>query len=45
LRTKAFYGASDKAVKIQVWVAIGVCVLVAIVKKELGMKWGLNEIL
>jgi hypothetical protein len=45
LRAKAFYGASGNAVKVKVWVTIGVCMLVAIVKKELGMEWGLNEIL
>jgi hypothetical protein len=43
LHTKAFYGASGKAVHL--WVAIGVCMLEAIVKKELGMERGLNEIL
>ena len=35
LRIKAFYGTSDNAVKTQVWIAISVYVLVAIVKKEL----------
>jgi len=34
LRFKAFYGASDNAVKTQVWIAISMYVLVAIVKKE-----------
>jgi Domain of unknown function (DUF4372)/Transposase DDE domain len=45
LRIKAFYGTSDNAVKTQVWVAISVYVLVAIVKKELGVERSLNEIL
>jgi len=45
LHIKSFYGTSDNAVKIQVWVAIGVYVLVAIVKKELGLERSLNEIL
>ena len=36
LRIKSSYGTSDNAVKIQVWIAISVYVLVAIVKKELG---------
>jgi hypothetical protein len=35
LRIKAFYGTTDNAVKTQVWIAISVYVLVAIVKKEL----------
>ena len=45
LRIKAFYGTSDNAVKIQVWIAISVYVLVAIVRKELGIDRSLNEIL
>jgi len=45
LRIKAFYGTSDNAVKTQVWVAISVYVLVAIVKKELGLERSLYEIL
>ncbi len=45
LRIKAFYGTSDNAVKIQVWIAISVSVLVAIVKKELGVDRSLSEIL
>ena len=45
LRIKAFYGTSDNAVKIQVWIAISVYVLVAIVKKELGIERSLSEIL
>ncbi len=35
LRIKAFYGTSENAVKTQIWIAIAVYVLVAIVKKEL----------
>ncbi len=38
LRIKAFYGTSDNAVKTQVWIAISVYVLVAIVKKELRIE-------
>ena len=34
LRIKAFYGTSENAVKTQVWIAISVYVLVAIVKKR-----------
>jgi Transposase DDE domain len=45
LRIKAFYGSSDNAVKTQVWIAISVYVLVAIVKKELKLDRTLNDIL
>jgi hypothetical protein len=45
LRIKAFYGTNDNAVKTQVWTAISVYVLVAIVKKELGVDRSLYEIL
>jgi Transposase DDE domain len=45
LRIKAFYGTSDNAVKTQVWIAISVYVLVAILKKELGIGRSLYEIL
>jgi IS4 transposase len=37
LRIKAFYGTSENAVKTQVWIAISVYVLAAIVKKRLGL--------
>src|SRR4051812_17355668 len=45
LHIKAFYGTSDNAVKTQVWIAISVYVLVAIVRKELGLERSLSEIL
>lgn len=45
LRIKAFYGTSANAVKTQVWIAISVYVLVAIVKKELKLERSLYEIL
>ena len=45
LRIKVFYGTSENAVKTQVWIAISVYVLVAIVKKELHLERSLNEIL
>ncbi|MFH1235460.1 MAG: IS4 family transposase [Parcubacteria group bacterium] len=45
LRIKAFYGTSENAVKLQVWVAISVYVLVAILKKRLGVKHSLYTIL
>jgi hypothetical protein len=45
LRIKAFYGTSVNAVKTQVWIAVCVYVLVAIVKKELKLDRRLGEIL
>ena len=45
LRIKSFYGNTDNAVKTQIWIAISVYVLVAIVKKELGINRSLYEIL
>ena len=44
LRIRAFYGTSQNAVKTQVWVAITVYVLVAILKKQLGLDRSLHEI-
>ena len=45
LRIKAFYGTTPNAVKTQVWIAISVRVLVAIVRKELDLTLSLHEIL
>jgi hypothetical protein len=45
LRIKHFFGTSDNAVKTQVWIAISVYVLVAIVRKELGLGLSLSQIL
>jgi hypothetical protein len=45
LRIKAFYGTSANAVKTQIWVAISVYVLVAIVNRELKVERQLSEIL
>ena len=45
LRIKAFFGTSENAVKSQVWIAVSVYVLVAIVKKRLGISASLYEIL
>jgi transposase len=45
LRIKTFYGTSDNAVKTQIWIALCVYVLVAIVKKELQLEPSLYEIL
>jgi hypothetical protein len=45
LRIEAFYGTSENAVKTQVWVALSIYVLVAIVKKQLGLDLSLHEML
>jgi len=45
LRIKAFYGTSENAVKTQIWIAISIYVLVAILKKKLGLKSSLYTIL
>jgi hypothetical protein len=45
LRIKAFYGTSENAVKTQVWIAISVYVLVAIIKKRLHLDRSLYSIL
>ena len=45
LRIKSFYGTSANAVRTQVWIAISVYVLVAIIKKELKVDRSLSEIL
>ena len=45
LRIKTFFGTSINAVKTQIWIAISVYVLVAIVKKELKIELSLGEIL
>jgi hypothetical protein len=45
LRIKAFYGTSENAVKTQIWIAISVYVLVAIVKKKLKLKASLYTML
>jgi len=45
LRIKAFYGRSPNAVKTQIWIAITVFVLVAIIKKELKINQSLYTIL
>ena len=37
LRIKQFYGTSENAVKTQIWIAVSVYVLVAIVKKRLDL--------
>ena len=45
LRIKAFYGTSENAVKTQIWTAVSVYVLVAILKKRLGLGPSLHQIL
>src|SRR6202162_502995 len=45
LRIKRFYGTSENAVKTQIWIAVSVYVLVAIVRKRLGLEASLYQIL
>ena len=45
LRIKAFYGTSENAVKTQIWIAVSVYVLVAIVRKRLMLPISLYQIL
>ena len=45
LRIKAFDGTSENAVKTQIWIAVSIYVLVAIVRKRLGLEVSLYQIL
>ena len=45
LRIKAFYGTSENAVKTQIWIAVSVYVLVAIVRKRLKLEASLYQLL
>ena len=45
LRIKSFFGTSDNSVKTQIWIAVTVYVLIAIVKKRLGLKQDLYTLL
>lgn len=45
LRIRKFYGTSENALKTQIWIAISVYVLVAIVKKQLKLEGSLYRIL
>ena len=45
LRIKVFFGESENAVKTQIWIAVSVYVLVAIIRKRLGLTASLYEIL
>jgi len=45
LRIKSFFGTSENAVKSQIWIAVSIYVLVAIIKKRLNLKIELYTIL
>ena len=45
LRIKKFFGTSENAVKTQIWIAISIYVLVAIIKKRMQLKMELYTIL
>ncbi len=45
LRTKSFLGTSENAVKSQIWIAVSVCVIVAIIRKRLKIEESLHTIL
>ena len=45
LRIKSFYGTSENTVKTQIWIAVSVYVLVAIIKKRLKIETSLYNIL
>ena len=45
LRIRSFFGTSENAVKTQIWIAVAVYVLIAIVKKRLGLQASLYTIL
>lgn len=45
LRIKAFFGTSENAVKTQIWIAIATYILIALIKKRLGLSASLYEIL
>jgi hypothetical protein len=45
LRIKRFVGTSSNCVKTQVWIAVAVYTLIAIIKKRLGLRHSLNTIL
>ena len=45
LRIKAFFDTSENAVKTQIWIAVSIYVLVAIVRKRLGLEISLYQIL
>ena len=45
LRIKRFFGTSENAVKTQIWIAVAVYVLVAIVRKRLNLELSLHAML
>ena len=45
LRIKGFYGTSENAVKSQIWIAVSVYVLIAIIKKRLELEQSFHTIL
>jgi hypothetical protein len=45
LRIKHFFGTTDNAVKTQVWIAVCIYVLVAILRKDLGVELSLSQML
>jgi hypothetical protein len=45
LRIKAFFGTTENAVKTQIWIAVSVYVLIAIIKKRLNLSASLYELL
>jgi len=45
LRIKSFYGTTENALKTQIWIAISIYVLIAIVKKRLNLEGSLYRIL
>lgn len=44
LRIKSFYGTSENAVKTQIWTAVCVYVLVAIVRKRMKLEASMHEL-
>ena len=45
LRIKRFYGTSENAVKTQIWIAVSVYVLAAIVRKRMGIEASLYTLM
>jgi len=45
LRIKKFYGNNENAVKVQIWIAVCDYLIIAILKKNLNLKPGMNQIL
>ncbi|MBU0988297.1 MAG: IS4 family transposase, partial [Proteobacteria bacterium] len=45
LKIRVFYGTSENAVKTQIWIAISIYVLIAIIKKQLKLEMSLYSIL